>query len=86
MEDKNAQKKEFTITVNTREKIWDKKEISYEEVVVLAYGVYDNDEKVVYTVSFSKGDESHKEGSLVKGVSVKIKNGMIFNVSRSNKS
>ena len=78
--------KEITIIVNTREKTWDKKEISYEEVVVLAFGSYSSDENIVYTVTFSRGPESHHEGSLVKGDSVKVKKGMIFNVTQTNKS
>lgn len=78
--------KEVTIIVNTREKTWTKKEISYEEVIVLAFGSYSNDENVVYTVTYSKGPDSHHEGSLVKGGSVKVKDGMIFNVTQTNKS
>ena len=78
--------KEVTIIVNTREKTWNKKEISYEEVIVLAFGSYSNDENVVYTVTYSKGPDSHHEGSLVKGDSVKVKDGMIFNVTQTNKS
>jgi len=78
--------KEVTIIVNTREKTWNKKEISYEEVIVLAFGSYSNDENVVYTVTYSKGPDSHHEGSLVKGGSVKVKDGMIFNVTQTNKS
>ena len=78
--------KEVTIIVNTREKTWNKKEISYEEVIVLAFDSYSNDENVVYTVTYSKGPDSHHEGSLVKGGSVKVKDGMIFNVTQTNKS
>ena len=77
--------KDYTILVNTRDKAWIQKEISYEEVIVLAFGSYSDDENVVYTVTFSKGHESHHEGSMVKGDSVKVKNGMIFSVSHSNK-
>ena len=84
MEDKT--KKEFTIIVNTREKEWDKKEISYSEVVVLAFGSYSDDPNVVYTVTYSKAEKPKHEGSLVKGEGVKVKNGMIFNVSQTNKS
>ena len=74
------------IIVNTREKKWDKKEISFEEVVKLAFGSYSEDPNVVYTVTYSKGHEHQREGSLVKGKSVKVKCGMIFNVTQTNKS
>lgn len=77
--------KEFTIIVNTRPKIWKEKRISYEEVVILAFGSYSEDPNIVYTVTYSKGEDRH-EGSLVKGESVKVKDGMIFNVTQTNKS
>lgn len=78
--------KEVMIIVNTREKTWTKKEISYQEVIVLAFGSYSSDENTVYTVTFSRGPESHHEGSIVKGDSVKVKNEMVFNVTQTNKS
>ena len=74
------------IIVNTREKHWDKKEISFEEVVKLAFGDYSHDQNITYTITYSKGPEHHREGSLVKGKSVKVKCGMIFNVTQTNKS
>lgn len=85
-EDKGEKDKEVKIIVNTREKTWTKKEISYDEVVTLAFDTPSNDENVVYTVTYSKGPDSHKEGSLVKGDSVKVKDGMVFNVTQTNKS
>ena len=81
--DKN---KVFTIIVNTREKTWNEKDISYEQVIVLAFGSYSDDKNTVYTVTYSRGPESHHEGSLVKGAIVKVKNGMVFNVTQTNKS
>lgn len=87
MNEKEQKKdKEITIIVNSREKSWNKKQISFEEVVILAFGSYSNDENTVYTVTYSKGDESHHEGIMVKGDIVKVKKGMIFNVTQTNKS
>ena len=85
-DDDQKKDKEVTIIVNTREKIWNKQEISYQEVVVLAFDSYSDNEDIVYTVTYSKGSESHHEGSMVKGSSVKVKKGMIFNVTQTNKS
>lgn len=78
--------RDVVIIVNTREKKWEKPEISYEELVVLAFGTYSPDPNTVYTVKFSKGSEHKREGSLVKGQSVKVKCGMIFDVTQTNKS
>lgn len=75
-----------TIIVNTREKEWSDKKISYEQVIVLAFGTYTEDEAIVYTVTFLKGEDAHHEGSLVKGKDVPVKDGMIFNVSQTNRS
>lgn len=77
--------KKVTIIVNAREKKWEDKEISYRQVVELAYGSYSENENTVYTVTFSKGVDP-KEGSLVKGQITKVKDGMIFNVTRTDKS
>jgi hypothetical protein len=76
----------IVIIVNTREKKWHKKDISYEQVIVLAFGSYSPDPNIVYTVKFSKGLEHNRQGSLVKGRSVKVKCGMIFDVTQTNKS
>lgn len=85
--DDHEKHKEVTVIVNTREHLWDKKgDISYEEVVVLAFGSYSINEGVVYTVTFSKGDGSRHEGSMVRGDTLKVKDGMIFNVTQTNKS
>lgn len=78
--------KEIIIIVNTREKIWNKKEISYQEVIELAFGSYSDNPLIVYVVTYSKGNDDKPEGSLVKGASVKVKKGMIFNVSKTDNS
>ncbi len=80
------EQKTLTIIVNTREITWDKKEITYDEVAKLAYPAYPEGESIVYTVSFSRGESPRHEGTMVKGDSVKVKNGMVFNVVRSDKS
>jgi hypothetical protein len=78
--------RDLVIIVNTREKKWGKWDISYDEVVILAFGSISSDPNVVYTVTFSKGPEPKRDGSLVKGRSVKVKCGMILNVTQTNKS
>jgi len=78
---------EVVIIVNTREKKWDKrKEISYEEVVKLAFGNYSTDPRIIYTVKYSRGPVHNREGSLVKNQSVKVKWGMIFDVTQTDQS
>jgi hypothetical protein len=74
------------IIVNTRIKAWDKKEITYEEVIILAFSTYVDNPNVLYSVTYIKGHDPKHEGSLTKGQSVKVKEGMIFNVRKTDKS
>ena len=41
---------------------------------------------IIYTVSYSNGPEKNPKGNLAKGKAVFVQEGMIFNVSRSDKS
>lgn len=82
-----GQNKEYDIIVNGRPKTFNGKKISYEEVVILAYGEDAfNDDRFEYTVTYSKGHQDNLKGSLVRGESVRVKDGMIFNVKRTIRS
>lgn len=78
--------KESTIIVNAREKIWLEKNISFEQVVVLAYGIFKENGNTSYTVTYSRGEGNKPEGSMVNGDIIKIKDKMIFNVTATDKS
>lgn len=75
----------FTIIVNAREKNFLEKVITFKQVVELEYDSYDENPDITYTITFSKGVDN-ASGSLTKGATVKIKNGMVFNVFRANRS
>jgi hypothetical protein len=75
---------QVTIFVNTQPHIMTKGEISFAEVVALS-GLPDGP-TVVFTVTYRRGQGGKPEGSLVAGESVKVKDGMIFNVTRTDKS
>ena len=85
-EDAPGQNKEFKILVNAREKIWKEKKIAFEEVVTLAFGSVSQDPNVSYTVTYKKGDNGKPEGIMVKGDEVRVKDGMRFNVTQTNRS
>ena len=76
----------FKIIVNAREKIWKEPTISFEQVIVLAFGVYDNNPNKGYTVTYSKGPKSNRESTMVRGSVVDVKNNMIFDVTATDKS
>jgi len=76
----------FTIIVNGREKIVTQHELSYVDVVRLAFENPQFNENIVYTVTYKRGPDDRREGTMVEGDTVKVKPGMIFNVTRTDKS
>ena len=75
-----------TIVVNGREKEVTQKELSFSEVVTLAFGSAPGGNNIIFTVTYKRGHGNKPEGTLVEGDGVKIKDGMIFNVTRTDKS
>lgn len=76
----------ITILVNGEEKEVEKERISYEEVIILAFGNYDSSERTTYTITYFRGENHKPNGVLVKGKEVMVKKGMKFNVSKTNRS
>lgn len=79
--------KQLTIYVNGRAREIPAKELlSFDEAVALAFGTVQKGPNIVYTVTYRRGEGNKPEGTLVEGESVKPKDGMIFNVTRTDKS
>jgi len=74
------------IVVNGQKKEFAEKEISYREVVELAFENPWGNPNVIYTVTYTRGHDDKPQGTLVDGQSVKVKKGMVFNVTRTDKS
>lgn len=83
---KDNDKLPVTIIVNTLPKEWGEKKISYEQVVTLAFGSHEDNPLISYTVEFFRGPKDQHEGSLTKGKSVTVKEGMVFNVTKTDRS
>ena len=81
-----GQHKEYTIIVNGREREWTEKEISFDQVVILAFGSISTDPNVIYTVTYNRGEGNKPDGTMVKGDAVTVKNGMVFNATPTNRS
>ncbi|MCC6887696.1 MAG: multiubiquitin domain-containing protein [Hyphomicrobiales bacterium] len=79
-------KVDVTIIVNARQKKWEKKKISFDQVVKLAYPTPPAGQCIVYTVTFHNGPRANPEGTMVDGDTVKVKDGMVFNVQYTDKS
>lgn len=78
--------KGIRIIVNAREEIVYHHRLSYEQVVKLAYPTPPSPEVIGYIVTYYKGPEHHEQGDLTEGKRVRIRNGMIFNVTPTNRS
>lgn len=78
--------KEYTITVNARPKVVTSKELSFAEIVGLAFDNPPTGPNVLFTVTYRRGEGKKPEGTLVEGDRVRVKDGMIFNVTATNKS
>jgi Multiubiquitin len=81
-----ANNKSITIIVNGREKEVAEKEISFAEIVALAFDNPPTGPNIVFTVTFRRGQDHKPEGTLVEGETVEVKKGMIFNVTATDKS
>lgn len=79
-----GQTKEFTIIVNGRAKVVAEKELSFAQIVALAS--LPTGPNFVFTVTYRRGEGKKPEGTLVEGGTVRIKDGMIFNVTATDKS
>lgn len=77
--------KVVTIFVNTRRHETAKDEISYEEVISLAYPAGPSGPNVGYTVLYQRG-HGNKDGALGVGQAVKVKDSMSFDVTPTDLS
>ena len=81
-----ADKKTVTIIVEGTPHEWPKDEITYAEVVTLEVPDYAQHPEINYSVKYKQGHGHPDEGVLSPGGSVKVKEGMIFSVSRTGQS
>lgn len=82
-----GQNKQIMIIVNGREREFFGHKITYEEAVALAYpGEQTGGDTTLYTVAYA--NPHGKDGTLVAGQSVvvTVHEGMVFNVTKTNRS
>jgi hypothetical protein len=77
--------KDITIIVNGRPKVVTTKELSFAEIVALAFDNPPTGPNILFTVTYRRGEGNKPEGTLVEGETVKIKEGMVFNVTATDK-
>lgn len=78
--------KTYEVVVNGRIKTITTDELSFEQVVQLAFDPVPSGPNWVFTVTYRRGHGDKPEGTLKPGEGVKVKNGMIFDVTATDKS
>lgn len=76
--------KTYTIIINGRKREVTDHKLTYQQVVQLAFPGGQNDANTIYTVAYA--NPHGKDGTLVDGQDVVVKNGMSFNVSKTSRS
>ncbi len=79
-------KKEVTVIFNGRAKKVPKETLTFDEVVAYAFDVPPTGENVQITTQYTKGHSDKPKGTLLEGQSVKVKEGMEFDVTATNRS
>jgi hypothetical protein len=79
--------KKITIIINGQEKEVEKRSYSFQEIVEIAFGSYDDSQKAYTMVSTKKNDDGGKhKKSYSFGDEIDIKEGMRINVDSTNRS
>ncbi len=78
--------KTFDIIVNGTHFHVPNDEVSFDEVVDLAYPDGGRGPLIKYTVNYYNGAGPLPEGKLIQGEGAKVKDGTVFNVTRTDRS
>lgn len=78
--------KDITIVVNGTQKTVPKDDLTFDEIVKLAFENPPYGENTLFSVTYRRGHGIKPEGILAPGESVKVKEGMIFDVTATDKS
>lgn len=78
--------KDFSIVVNGRETRVEREEWSFDELVDLAFDDPARGPQIVFTVTFREAGGRVQEGELDEGQRLKVRDGTIINVTRTDQS
>lgn len=78
--------KAVTIIVNGRPKEVTTEEVSFDELVDLAFDDPARGPQIVFTITFRKAGGRTEEGELDEGQRIKVKEGTVVNVTRTDQS
>jgi len=75
----------YKLIINGAIHIWNEKSIDFSQVINLVFPPPHNDTEF-FTVQYSCGTEMNPQGTLIESEDVKVKSGMVFDVTRTDKS
>jgi hypothetical protein len=78
--------KDFVVVVNARRKTVETDVLTFDQVVDLAFEDPRRGPNIVFTITYRHAKGPKHEGSLLEGESVEIRDGTVFNVTRTDKS
>lgn len=78
--------KTVTIVVEGTPHQWPEEYITYAQVVTLEVPDYAQNPEITYTVIYKRGPRGRPEGTLSKGGTVKVVEGMAFSVTSTGQS
>ena len=76
----------FAIVVNGRRKEVEREELSFDELVDLAFDDPARGPQIVFTITFRDAAGRIREGELDEGQRLKVRDGTIVNVTRTDQS
>ena len=82
----NQNDKTFAIVVNGRPRQVTTEELSFDELVDLAFDDPARGPQIVFTITFRKAGGRVEEGVLDEGQRLKVRNGTVINVTRTDQS
>lgn len=79
-------KRSYEIVVDGTQKTVQGEEVSFSQVIALAFDPVPSGPNVVITVSYRNANQHPAAGTLYRGQSVKVKNRTVFNATATDKS
>ena len=78
--------KKVSITVNGRQRLVEHDEVAFDELVDLAFNDPARGPQIVFTITFREAGGRVPEGELDEGQRLKVRDGTIINVTRTDQS
>lgn len=82
----HAGPREITLIVNGRKRKVMRRKESFADIVALAFDPVPTGPNIMFTITYRNGPHRNPEGSLLEGQTVSVRDGMIFDVTPTDKS